>query len=176
MTGDKNVPRGEITFQSDLHPLRYNNGPAQQNEPLQPIALTDKAASKWGTRQLPRYGGLGRVAEEGFENEQWMDGQLIIIGDEYFSFAWIPIENQIFFGRPSPELVLKMLRDSGQSDLRTAGQAFDAPPGVEDAVDVQKDFATRCLEKTDEYEDDYADGDAFGCIWESPAMEECYFE
>jgi len=80
--------------------------------------LTEKAAKKWGTKKLPRYSGMGQVAEDGFTNNQWMTGQLIIIGDEYFSFAWIPIEQQIFFGRPSPELALKMLRESGVEPLR----------------------------------------------------------
>ena len=100
VTGDKNVPRGEITFQADLSPNalrkfqesgrrnRYKSKDSQQ-KPLEPILLTDKAASKWGTRQLPRYRGLGQVAESGFKNSRWMDGQLIIIGEEYFSFAWV---------------------------------------------------------------------------------------
>jgi hypothetical protein len=175
VTGDKNVPRTQVTFQTNLHPLRYNMPDTQEHKALQPITLTEKAAVKWGTRQLPRYGGLGRVAEEGFRNDQWMDGQLIIIGDQYFSFAWIPIEQQIFFGRPSPELALKMLRDSGISGLRTARQTFEAPPSIEDDVDLQKEFATRCLEKTDEFHDEW-DGDAFGCIWSSTTAEECVFE
>ena len=108
VTGDKNVPRGEVTFQADLTPhsvqqvrdgnipVGGKNGkssssqhPSQHQKPLDPIMLTEKAASKWGTRQLPRYRGLGQVAEPGFTNNKWMDGQLIIIGQEYFSFAWV---------------------------------------------------------------------------------------
>lgn len=96
VTGDKNVPRGEITFQADLSPnavrkLRDGQTGAKdtQQRSLEPIMLTEKAASKWGTRQLPRYRGLGQVAESGFQNNRWMDGQLIIIGEEYFSFAWV---------------------------------------------------------------------------------------
>lgn len=102
VTGDKNVPRGEITFQADLTPnavRQLRNGdfignkvskaPDRSQKSLEPIMLTEKAATKWGTRQLPRYKGLGQVAEPGFINHKWMDGQLIIIGEEYFSFAWV---------------------------------------------------------------------------------------
>jgi Cyclin D1 binding domain len=102
VTGDKNVPRGEITFQADLTPnavRKLRNGDYigkmskatsdRSQKHLEPIMLTEKAASKWGTRQLPRYRGFGQVAEPGFINHKWMDGQLIIIGEEYFSFAWV---------------------------------------------------------------------------------------
>lgn len=194
VTGDKNVPRGEITFQADLHPLRYNSNNLlqsesqqsqeqnQQPEPLEPISLTERAALKWGTRQLPRYAGLGLVAEDNFSNSQWMDGQVIIIGDDYFSFAWIPIEQQIFFGRPSPELALKMLRDSGNAEFRSHqfssnNDVHAPPPSITDNVEIQKDFAARCLQVTDELTQDELVGDSFGCIWSSGVdVEECYFE
>ena len=107
VTGDKNVPKGEITFQVNLNPMQpkvVGDFKEQKIEaPLQPISLTEKAAKKWGTTQLPRYKGLGQVAEAGYTNNQWMEGQLIIIGEEYFSFAWVPIEQQIFFKLPLKE-------------------------------------------------------------------------
>lgn len=180
VTGDRNVPKGEITFKVDLHPLRYRtkkgSSAQQSSQQLQPIVLTDKAAKKWGTRKLPRYAGLGQVAEEGFRNHQWMDGQLIIIGDDYFSFAWIPIEQQIFFGRPSPELALKMLRD--YSALSTSlSNEFATAPSVHDDIQVQKKYVMRCLSKTHEVEDERSlDGDAFGCIWDDAGSDECYLE
>jgi hypothetical protein len=66
VTGDRNVPRGQVTFKVNLSPL-------QSTTPsLQPIVLSEKAAAKWGTQKLPRYTGLGRVAEDGFSNHQWM--------------------------------------------------------------------------------------------------------
>ena len=181
VTGDKNVPKGELTFQADLNPLKptsvaqgggiaYNDGDAE----LQPISLTDKAAKKWGTTQLPRYKGLGQVAEPGFTNNQWMEGQLIIIGDDYFSFAWVPIESQIFFGRPSPELALKMLREA-QGNVST--KEWKEPPSVNDDVQVLKDYVASCLQRTHEAHDE-ADlsGDTFSCIWHGMDTEECYFE
>jgi hypothetical protein len=159
----------------DLSPLRYHTVPNEsKNAALQPIALTEQAARKWGTRKLPRYSGLGQVAEDGFTNNQWMDGQLIIIGDNYFSFAWVPIEQQIFFGRPSAELSLKMLREAGVADIRALAKSFDQPPSMQDSVDLQKDFVTRCLQRTDEHEDEY--GSSTGSVYDDPNADGCYFQ
>ena len=170
-----NVPKGAITFQADLNPLKQGNifRTSNDDSSLQPIVLTDKASKKWGTKKLPRYSGLGQVAEENFKNNQWMDGQLIIIGDEYFSFAWLPVEQQIFFGRPSPELALKMLRDNG---ISTVPKRFASPPAIDADVVVQKDYIARCLEATHEHEDE-VEGNAFGGIWHCDGPDgECYFE
>jgi len=174
VTGDKNVPKGEITFQANLAP-KNSVSAVKGAELLKPIVLTEAAAKKWGTKQLPRYAGLGHVAEEGFANNQWMDGQLIIIGDEYFSFAWLPIGHQIFFGRPSPELSLKMLREEGMTSV----QVGSAPPTIYDDVSAMKEYAARCLEVTTEFiEDDVMEGkaDPFSCIWSGESTEECFFE
>ena len=184
VTGDKNVPRGEITFQVDLDPLHRNTDGGSSGNPssslmeekLQPISLTAKAAKKWGTTQLPRHIGLGQVAEAGFKKSQWMDGQLIIIGEEYFSFAWVPIEQQIFFGRPSPELALKMLRECGASSIAPA-KSWEKPPTKDANVKVLKDYINSCLEKTTESEEEELAGDAFSCIWTGGGeTEECFFQ
>mmetsp|Transcript_15143 Transcript_15143/g.31303 ORF Transcript_15143/g.31303 Transcript_15143/m.31303 type:complete len:409 (-) Transcript_15143:139-1365(-) len=183
VTGDKNVPRGEITFQADLDPLHRGMGADSSGdssstptvEELQPISLTEKAAKKWGTSQLPRHRGLGQVAEAGFKKNQSMEGQLIIIGQEYFSFAWVPIEQQIFFGRPSPELALKMLRESGATSIAPA-KSWEKPPTLDSNVKVLKEYIHSCLEKTAESEDDLLSGDPFSCIWADGETEECYFQ
>ena len=101
-----------------------------------------------------------------------MEGQLIIIGDQYFSFAWVPIEQQIFFGRPSPELALKMLRDSSGT---ARAKVWKAPPSLHEDVDVLKEYVASCLEKTAEHEDEL-NGDPFTCIWLGMDAEECYFQ
>lgn len=185
VTGDKNVPRGEISFQVDLDPLKASIAtPFQDYEKehgmktLKPIKLTETAARKWGTSQLPRYAGLGQVAESGFYNRQWMDGQLIIIGQDYFSFAWLPIEQQIFFGRPSPQLALKMLSDNGAASIRVP-TTFAKAPSVDDDIEVQRRFAMRCLDLTHEYEDEVLvnvdhPSIPLSCIWEG--HDECHFE
>lgn len=178
VTGDKNVPMGEISFQADLTPmgLRKKTGVKGKVEsPLDPITLTNKAAKKWGTSQLTRYGGLGQVAKEGFINNKWIEGQLIIIGENYFSFAWVPLEQQIFFGRPSPELTMKMLRDGGVMSLRER-MNWEKPPSIDEDTIVLKEYVTSCLDKTEEKLDDELAGVPNGCIWHSSDAEECYFE
>lgn len=98
VTGDANIPRGEISFTADLSPNNPNlpHGPTS----LEPIQLSEASAKKWGTKRLPRFPGHGHAAEPGFINHQFMEGQLVVIGEgNYFSFAWVPLEHQIFFGR-----------------------------------------------------------------------------
>ena len=189
VTGDQNIPRGEITFTADLSPVDNNNGhhimPGHRNHnlpgpsKLDPILLSESSAKKWGTKRLPRYPGQGHAAEPGFVNNQFMEGQLVVIGEgNYFSFAWVPLEHQIFFGRPSPELTLKMLREGGGSTL-TAGVGLHAPDLETSDVKEQTEYVSRCLEVTDDtLWDELNEGkvDPFSCIWHGDDAEHCYFE
>lgn len=134
VTGAKNVPKGEPTFQVDLNPRVEH-----PSKMLKPIELKDDvAATQWGTKHLSRFAGVGHVSGEGFVNSQWLEGQLILVG-EYFSFAWLPLGHQVFFGRPSPELTLKMLRANDQG---------------ESGSDNARHFLERCLEETHHMEDE----------------------
>lgn len=133
VTGDKNVPKGEITFTADLTPrISPNNAHATH---LEPIELDPKAQRQWEKTFLPRHLGKGQVASENFENAQWMEGQMILVG-RFFSFAWVPIGHQIFFGRPSSELTIKMLREAKEDELKR------------DHVAVMRDAAQTMLEET----------------------------
>jgi len=143
VTGDKNVPKCKITFSADLHPH------AKEREQLEPIELSDVASKQWGHKYLPRFPGLGQVASEGFVNQQWMEGQLILVG-EYFSFAWIPIGHQIFFGRPSAELTLKMLKQSKMVDF---GANVDHQ-GSPNALAEMRAYVAKCFEETENVIDD----------------------
>jgi len=136
VTGDKNVPKGEITFTADLNPN------AKGRDDLEAIELSDVASKQWGHKHLPRFPGQGQVAAEGFVNNQWMDGQLILVG-EYFSFAWLPLGHQIFFCRPSAELTLKMLKQSKMADYGAIDK--DSP----NAVAEHRAFAQRCFDETE---------------------------
>jgi hypothetical protein len=104
-----------------------------------------------------------------------MDGQLIIIGDTYFSFAWVPIEQQIFFGRPSPELALKMLRESTAASA-AGGRIWNSPPALDADVNVLKEYVTSCLERTAETVEEDLEGDPFSCIWHGMETETSYFQ
>jgi len=168
VTGDKNVPIGEISFQIDMSPPPSNPSLPSTRKPLANIVLSKDAAKRWGTNQISRYQGLGQVAEEGFVNHQWMDGQMVVINEEYFSFSWMPLNHQIFFGRPSAELSIKMLRESKKSERR---------PTVEDDLDTMKEHVTRCFDVTAaEIDDELIDGkdDAFSCIYYDEGT--CSFE
>eukprot|EP00977_Amphora_coffeiformis_P011694 scaffold2829_cov147-Amphora_coffeaeformis.AAC.2 len=136
VTGDKNVPKGEVSFEVDL-------SPSNAMSMLEPIELGEQAAEQWGNRFLQRFAGEGQVASRGFVNPQWMDGQLILVG-QYFSFAWLPIGHQVFFGRPSAELTLKLLREAREQE-------------GEDSAN--REFLRRCFEETEYLEDDLEVGD-----------------
>lgn len=137
VTGDQNVPKGEVSFTVDLNPTAGLTGDA---DILEPIELASDAAGQWGSRFLQRFSGQGQVASEGFANSQWLDGQLILVGD-YFSFAWLPIGHQVFFGRPSPELTLKLLAKAQEA-------------GVEDPTANVRQHLARCLEETELLDDE----------------------
>lgn len=151
VTGDKNVPKGEITFTANLHPE------ANGREELDPIELSDIASKQWGHRHLPRFPGEGQVAAEGFVNQQWMDGQLILVG-EYFSFAWIPLGHQIFFGRPSAELTLKMLKQSKMADFGAVDK------GSPNLYAEMRAHAQKCFEETEILMDDEENVDGELCF------------
>lgn len=124
---------------------------------------------------LPRYPGKGQAAEPNYVNPTYLEGQLVVIGPgDYFSFAWIPLEHQIFFGRPSPELTLKMLREAGAPSL-TAGMGGPVPTLEDGNVRTMTDYVLRCMEVTlNKIEDDKCDGKLEGCdIWYDGDGEDC---
>ena len=147
MTGDKNVPKGEVTFVANLSPGKSGS---KKSEKLEPVALSDNAAKKWGTTKLNRFHGKGQIASENFTDAQWVEGQLIMVGD-YFSFAWVPIGFQIFFGRPSLELTIKMLKESRHRN---------------DGLDDMRQAIARCYDESDELEhlDHEAESHQFSAI------------
>jgi hypothetical protein len=102
--GDKNVPRGAISFTADLAPL------GQASVDLSPIELSSESAKKWGIDKLSHFVGQGMTANKGFKKSKFVDGQFIMF-DNHFSFVWIPTRQHVFFGRPSPEVTFRMLRD-----------------------------------------------------------------
>jgi len=172
-SGTKHVPRGAETFRVDFAPQfinamesssisngrsnnrRVNSGGSeprqhqqqQNNQPenheLAPIELGESAAKQWGCKYLQRFSGQGQVASEGYQDSQWMEGQLILV-NEYFSFAWLPIGHQVFFGRPTPELILKLMKDETKRKSSAVGIASSPA----------RSFLEKCWEETEHIADD----------------------
>ena len=98
-----------------------SSSPTTSPQPyLEPIPLhnTD-AMEQWGIQYLQRHAGMGQVSQRQYQNPQWINGQLILINEQYFSFVWMPTQHHVFFGRPSPELILKLLREhESNNDMR----------------------------------------------------------
>jgi Cyclin D1 binding domain len=122
MTGrDGHVPRGAITFQVDLTPDVLRGSPVLHDEErpqqLEPIQLNEEAMEQWGAQYLQRHAGRGQVAASGYRHAQFIEGQLILVSP-YFSFVWLPTGHQVFFGRPSPELTLQLLRETTEVNVR----------------------------------------------------------
>jgi len=165
-SGTKHVPRGAETFRVDLSPQFAKESSAsnnrnnannhnrhsidndfeereqqERNEVLSPIELGDSAAKQWGCKYLQRFAGQGQVASEGYRDSQWMEGQLILV-NEYFSFAWLPIGHQVFFGRPTPELILKLMKDENTREK------------ANDHLSPARSFLEKCWEETEHIEDD----------------------
>jgi len=152
----KTVPKGEVSFTVDLSPLSRTED--EEFEKLEPFELVDAAAkTEWGTRYLPRFPGHGRVSSENIDDSRWMDGQLILVGDDYFSFAWLPIATQVFFGRPSAEVALQLLQSASPvTEIKGENNENIVDQAVQD-----RDFLERCGDKTEfllfEYDDEEAD-------------------
>jgi hypothetical protein len=77
-----------------------------------------------------------------------MEGQLILVGD-FFSFAWVPIGKQIFFGRPSPELTIRMMKEVEVGMIQRGSSNSSSSDGDgEDNIGTMRDVARGMLEET----------------------------
>lgn len=130
---------GSTTNNNNNNDGQQQQQPSEHQPELSPIELGESAARQWGCKYLQRFAGKGQVASEGYRDSQWMEGQLILV-NEYFSFAWVPIGHQVFFGRPTPELVLKLMRDETKRDASELSPA--------------RSFLEKCWEETEHIEDD----------------------
>mmetsp|Transcript_22812 Transcript_22812/g.33688 ORF Transcript_22812/g.33688 Transcript_22812/m.33688 type:complete len:400 (+) Transcript_22812:532-1731(+) len=110
VTSDEDFPRGTVIFDASL-----SSGNNMTGQMLSPIQLPSDTAKKWGIDKLCRYKGKGFVTKKKqgsskarpIEHEE---GQLIMY-ENHFSFVWVPTRRHVFFGRPSQEVTIRMLRD-----------------------------------------------------------------
>lgn len=164
VTGDENVPKGEITFKVDLTPIGFKSSfsSSKSSQPsansglgdmegglvegekmnVDPLKLNDSAAKQWGVKYLSRFAGSGHIATKGFESSLWVDGQLIQVKD-YFCFVWLPIKHQVFFGRPTAKYILNHLHET------------EKPKEEKSAVASSHiEYLERCMEETDLLDDE----------------------
>ena len=97
-TGDRNVPRGEVSFTVCLSP--------EKASALPPFQFSSKHQ---GDGEYQRFPGRGQVSRKGFKDHRFVEGQMIMFEDK-FSFVWVPTKHQVLFTRPSPETTLRLLR------------------------------------------------------------------
>eukprot|EP00537_Pseudo-nitzschia_pungens_P010974 CAMPEP_0172397160 /NCGR_PEP_ID=MMETSP1061-20121228/29314_1 /TAXON_ID=37318 /ORGANISM="Pseudo-nitzschia pungens, Strain cf. pungens" /LENGTH=415 /DNA_ID=CAMNT_0013129247 /DNA_START=1071 /DNA_END=2318 /DNA_ORIENTATION=- len=152
---------------------------------LSPIELGESASKQWGCKYLQRFAGRGQVASEGYVDSQWMQGQLILV-NEYFSFAWVPIGHQVFFGRPTPELVLKLIRDESKKETTAATTTktktevnsnydTDSPSSSSSSSSSSpaRSFLEKCWEETEHIQDDLEADEEFR-TWKSSSSNAYY--
>jgi hypothetical protein len=116
-TGDQNVPRGEVTFTVNLEP-----GNTSALPPIQLVSDHRKG-------EFRRFPGKGQVSRRGFKDHRYVEGQMIMF-DNQFSFVWIPTKHHVLFHRPSPEMTLKLLRNTISK---------------EDEIENMRNHLTRCF-------------------------------
>jgi hypothetical protein len=115
VTGDRNVPRGEISFTANLIP--------SNSSALDPIRIS--------AGELPRFPGEGQVSRRNFKDSRMVDGQLILIEENQFSFVWSPTKHHVHFSRPSQETTIRLMRDI---------------MAKEDEIENMRDHVSRCFE------------------------------
>lgn len=118
VTGDVNVPRGEKSFTVNLQPSNTSG--------LPPVKLISDDRSG----EFSRYPGKGQVSRKGFKDNRFVEGQMILF-ENRFSFVWIPTKHHVLFHRPTPEMTLKLLRNTISR---------------EDEVENMRDHLARCFD------------------------------
>ena len=126
VTGDMNIPRGKVSFTAELSPTNFSSlepltvpleedndkqVPTIDNNNNDKNEVTETRTAKT-PRQLWRYPGKGQIAEPGYSNNKFVDGQLVMLNQGQFSFIWVPNTHFVLFSRPTPEQTIQLLRDT----------------------------------------------------------------
>ena len=100
LTGDENVPKGEITFTADLSPqgLLGAVGRDEFSHPAEKI----RTVLEGHLDNIVAIRGRGQVARPGFKSAQFVDGQLLIFEEGVLGFIFLPLAAMIVFERPRP--------------------------------------------------------------------------
>jgi len=163
-TGDRNVPRGEVSFKANLVP---NNDSA-----LEPLKVSFESSG--AATELPRYPGEGQIAKAGFVENKYVKGQLVMF-EKHFSFVWIPSRHHVLFRRPTAYQTVSLLRDiiskedelqnmrehvarCFDMDMTTSIARYHAEQGQEPFCRIAKEKDLKALDQTLEPKEN---GDSF---------------
>jgi Cyclin D1 binding domain len=134
VTGDDTVPRGEVSFTSNLSPpplnYTYESEAATQYTKSSPPVSEEHSVlqSKFGESIFP---GQGQLSKKNFKDAKFISGVFIVYDSHRFSFSWVPTKHHVFFVRPSPHETIRLLRDVISK---------------EDEIDNMRDHLSRCFE------------------------------
>jgi len=110
------IPVGEISFQADLSPSCYSID-ENAGECLLPLDdLPQELIKRWDERKLVRFPGKGQIADPGFQNCEWVRGELVLVDMNDFIFVWEDLGFQIFFSRP-PKYLWDGARETNEEEL-----------------------------------------------------------
>lgn len=109
LTGDANVPAGQVTFKADLSPqgLLAPAEPPYSHSAEKIRAVFEK---NLGAGNIEAFNGLGQVAMQGFKNARMVPGQLILFPHGIFGFLFLPLGSLLVFDKvdetmPPPPLM-----------------------------------------------------------------------
>ena len=95
LTGDENVPKGEITFTADLSPdgLLGPVGADEVNHPAEKIRMVLEGHLE----NIVAIKGQGQVAKPGFKSPQFVEGQMLVFEEGIIGFIFLPLAAMIIF-------------------------------------------------------------------------------
>lgn len=128
ITGDPNVPAGEITFRADLPycmnldlDIQRTLGDIERIEPSlsdldwnelsphQPFVIPSGcygSHSQLPDHCLARFHGFGQIAGTGYQNPSYVPGHWIIFNEDLFGFLWISLESISIYHRVNEKFLV----------------------------------------------------------------------